>query len=110
LLNKVCEHDNICVNFDILSAFFSAMLMLFLVSMLDSLNIFFYLIVIFCIVRILHSYILKCNEMHLESVGGFYYHILLFLHFSAEPRHYQGETTTRTNIHSHPYNKTDQMH
>ena len=34
--------------------------------------LFLYLILIFCIVRVLHSYVQKSNEMRLEAVGVFF--------------------------------------
>jgi hypothetical protein len=43
LLNKICEHNNLRINFNILSSFFSTMRMLFLISMLASLNVYFYI-------------------------------------------------------------------
>jgi hypothetical protein len=52
------------------------------------------------------SYVQKCNEIYLESDGVFYYYILFFLHFSAEPKHYQGETTTRANTRLHVFSCT----
>ena len=44
MLNKICEHNNLRVNFAI-SSFFSAIRMLFLISMLASLNVYFFFFV-----------------------------------------------------------------
>ena len=71
MLNKICEHNNLRVNFDVLRSFFQCQayaVFSFRYGFFE--YIFFYFNILYC------SCIAESNEMHLDSVCMFYYYIL----------------------------------